>query len=97
MDEEILESVQTDEEGAQNVNKEGEDAKNSASDEKIGMAEHQRLLEEAEQRGYRRGLMEQGEKLMKRPALYEQIADNADDREEEDVMILGHVRRSVWD
>lgn len=57
------------------------------------------LIAEAEQRGYLRGLNEQAEKQLQRPSVgsspenehREYIAEN------NEVMILNNIRKSVWD
>lgn len=55
-----------------------------------------RLVSEAEERGYLRGRNEAVETLMSRPG-HRKPAEAEDDDGEDAVMILREMRRSVWD
>ena len=61
-------------------------------------AEIEARIAEAEHRGYLRGLNEQAERLLKRPAVGETCSENkAVYPPEEEVMILNNIRKSIWD
>lgn len=56
-----------------------------------------RMLIEAEAAGYRKALLERGEQLMQRPALYSRPTPKGSETSgESDILILNNVRPSVW-
>lgn len=55
------------------------------------------MVAEAEQRGYLRGCNERIDTLMERPAMWQQPAAPAPADDDTEIMILNHLRRSVWD
>lgn len=56
------------------------------------------MVAEAEQRGYLRGCNERIDTLMERPAMWQQPAPPAAPADDDtEIMILNHLRRSVWD
>lgn len=56
------------------------------------------MVAEAEQRGYLRGCNERIDTLMERPAMWQQPAQAAAPADDDtEIMILNHLRRSVWD
>jgi hypothetical protein len=62
----------------------------------------ERLVAEAEERGYLRGRNESIAELMKRPGMFERadadsMSDSADSAGSSEVMILNNLRPSVWD
>lgn len=62
----------------------------------------ERLVAEAEERGYLRGRNESIAELMKRPGMFERadadsMSDSADSVGSSEVMILNNLRPSVWD
>lgn len=57
-----------------------------------GTSDFDRLIAEAEERGYRRGLKEGMAELMELPR-----ADEAPDDAEAEILILSHPRPSIWD
>ena len=57
-----------------------------------------RMLIEAEAAGYRKALLERGEQLMQRPALYSRpTPKDSETSGESDILILNNVRPSVWE
>ncbi|MDE7110442.1 MAG: hypothetical protein K2O38_00900 [Muribaculaceae bacterium] len=66
---------------------------NTSNDEEI-----RRMLAEAEERGYNRGINEQLEKQMHTPGVWESTLPNATDNPAAPGFeILANVRRSIWD
>lgn len=63
-----------------------------------GIPDVDRLVAEAEERGYLRGRNERIEELMKRPGVFEPSAEerSGGDRQKPEVMILNNMRHSVW-
>jgi hypothetical protein len=62
----------------------------------------ERLVAEAEERGYLRGRNESIAELMKRPGMFERadadsMSDSTDSAGSSEVMILNNLRPSVWD
>lgn len=83
---------------AEEINEETNVPETDAGEAAITEAEIEARIAEAEHRGYLRGLNEQAERLLKRPAVGETCSENkAVYSPEEEVMILNNIRKSIWD
>lgn len=60
-------------------------------------AELERLIAEAEERGYRRGRNESISRLMEHPAHVDPELDNMPGTGEPEILILANIRPSIWD
>ncbi|MDE6448565.1 MAG: hypothetical protein K2L41_00620 [Muribaculaceae bacterium] len=60
-------------------------------------AELERLIAEAEERGYRRGRNESISRLMEHPARVDPELDNMPGAGEPEILILANIRPSIWD
>lgn len=78
---------------------ESEDVKEEFTEEETAdkAPDPESLIAEAEERGYRRALNEQAEKLMNLPALGERGHEAKVEKDDAEVMILNRVKRSVWE
>jgi len=79
----------------------GSDA-TAAADKYFGRAPDDTMLQEAEQRGYLRGLNEAAEQRLNAPALYEQLPPSqsppsSDDNLSPAAEFFPEARRSIWD
>lgn len=78
----------------------GNDA-TAAADKYFGRQSDDTMLQEAEQRGYLRGLNEAAEQRLNAPALYEQLPPSpppsGGDNPSPDTEFFPEARRSIWD